>query len=283
MDIKEQRRRCIGCVHPFITVMLVAWSGTMPEAVSYVSATRHSIFIQLVSFSPYQFHLRCGATLPWILWKAFLRGQVRGPDGGRPSQLATHILLLWSPVPSLTALYIFMDFTVPLCHIGILCSLTSLQSTPFRVVYGREPLTLLHYVPGTAKVTAIDRQLQEHDQFLAEIRQHLLLAQSTMKRHSDQKCRDLSFVVRDWVWLRLHHRTATAIKSSRYSKLGPWFYGPYQVTERLGEVAYRLHLPDKAKIHDVFHVALLKKFEGTPPSTVAPLLLMHHGCVLPQP
>jgi hypothetical protein len=33
----------------------------------------------------------------------------------------------------------------------------------------------------------------------------------------------------------------------------------------------------------VFHVALLKKFEGTPPEDVIPLLAIQHGRVLPTP
>ncbi|WVZ68636.1 hypothetical protein U9M48_017555 [Paspalum notatum var. saurae] len=117
----------------------------------------------------------------------------------------------------------------------------------------------------------------------SEIRERLLLAQDTMKLHSNKQRRDLSFAIGDWVWLRLHHRHASAIITAGASKLGPRFYGPYQITERIGEVAYRLKLPDKAKIHDVFHVALLKQFTGTPPSSVVPLPPVHHGRVLPQP
>jgi hypothetical protein len=33
----------------------------------------------------------------------------------------------------------------------------------------------------------------------------------------------------------------------------------------------------------VFHVALLKKFEGTPPDCVVALLPILHGCTLPVP
>ena len=48
-------------------------------------------------------------------------------------------------------------------------------------------------------------------------------------------------------------------------------------------VAYWLRLPENAKIHDVFHVGLPKKFVGTPLAEVAQLPLVVHGRVVPTP
>ena len=43
-------------------------------------------------------------------------------------------------------------------------------------------------------------------------------------------------------------------------KLSPRFIGPFRITERVGEVAYRLELPSHlANVHDVFHISQLKK------------------------
>jgi len=86
-----------------------------------------------------------------------------------------------------------------------------------------------------------------------------------------------------WVWLRLLHRPAASLDVRGRGKLGPRFFGPFQVLEQIGDVAYKLRLPAGARIHDVFHVGLLKPFHGEPPTQVQPLPAVRHGRVLVEP
>jgi hypothetical protein len=64
---------------------------------------------------------------------------------------------------------------------------SALRATPFEVVYGQPPPTLLSYTSGASKVVAVDQQLRDRDAFLADIRDCLLLTQDVMKEHHDHK------------------------------------------------------------------------------------------------
>jgi len=48
-------------------------------------------------------------------------------------------------------------------------------------------------------------------------------------------------------------------------KLTPRFIGPFKILQRAGPVAYKVDLPPQlAKVHDVFHVSLLRKPDVDP-------------------
>jgi hypothetical protein len=160
---------------------------------------------------------------------------------------------------------------------------SALRTTPFKLVYGRDPPSLVGYEKGDARAPAVDQMLRERDEFLQDARDRLHQAQEQVKLFYDAKHTDMAFSVGDWVWVKLLQRPVASMPTQTKGKLAPRFYRPYQILERIGDVAYRLHLPAGARIHNVFHVGVLKAYNGAPPAEVPPLPQMLHGRVLPTP
>ncbi|CAN4115708.1 unnamed protein product [Withania somnifera] len=51
------------------------------------------------------------------------------------------------------------------------------------------------------------------------------------------------------------------MRFGRRGKLTPGFIGPYEILERVGDVAYRLALPPiLSAVHPVFHVSILRRY-----------------------
>ncbi|GAV58056.1 Chromo domain-containing protein [Cephalotus follicularis] len=54
-------------------------------------------------------------------------------------------------------------------------------------------------------------------------------------------------------------------KFRRKGKLAPRYIGPFEILERVGEVAYQLALPPAlSNVHDVFHVSMLRRYVPDP-------------------
>ncbi|KAL8119793.1 hypothetical protein AgCh_017055 [Apium graveolens] len=80
---------------------------------------------------------------------------------------------------------------------------SSINRTPYEVVYNQVPPLHLPHLAGECAVDAVDRSIQRREHMIADLRSHLLKAQDRMKSQADKHRSDIQFVVGSWVWLKL--------------------------------------------------------------------------------
>ena len=107
---------------------------------------------------------------------------------------------------------------------------------------------------------AADRRLTSLHEARKDTEAALCLSKERMKTDlTVWQRKHYTFRVRDKVWLQ-----AKEIKIHVPSrKLGPKQLGPFEVTEVISKVDYRLKLPPVLKLHDVFHVDRLSPYRGS--------------------
>ena len=94
-----------------------------------------------------------------------------------------------------------------------------------------------------------DRQLfgpdliKESEQKVKLIRDRLKVAQSRQKSYANSKHKETEYEVGDRVYLRVSLLRGVK-RFGVKGKLAPRSVGPYKVLERMGEVAYKLELPE---------------------------------------
>ena len=89
---------------------------------------------------------------------------------------------------------------------------------------------------------------------MAICQQNLHHAQELQKRAHNKEVKPQSYALGDKVWLSSKH-----LRIKRNRKLEAKFLGPFRVLHPVGKQAYKLELPKKWRIHNVFYVSLLEQ------------------------
>lgn len=144
-------------------------------------------------------------------------------------------------------------------------------TSPFEIVYGHAPRHFGLSSSGVIQSGDLQQWLADRQVVLDSVRQHLLRAQQRMKSQADKHRTEREFAMGDAVFLKLQPYLQSSVVPRANHKLAFKFYGPFEVVERVGAVAYRLALPPSSRVHPVFHVSLLQKALA-PDCQVLPLL-----------
>ncbi|KAL6226009.1 hypothetical protein ACLB2K_004857 [Fragaria x ananassa] len=130
---------------------------------------------------------------------------------------------------------------------------------PFEALCGKQCRTPLCWNEVGERELCGTEIIPDTNEKIKVVRNRLKAAQSRQKSYADVRMKDLEFQVGDWVFLKLSLWKGV-VRFGKCGKLSPRYIGPYEIIERVGYLAYRLALPPElSRIHNVFHVSMLRK------------------------
>ena len=86
-----------------------------------------------------------------------------------------------------------------------------------------------------------------------------------MKKYADKGRRPLEFEQGEKVLLKITPQIWKKIRNKQFQRgLIPKYDGTFEVMKLIGNVAYKLKLPERLKLHPTFHVSFLKPYHHDP-------------------
>ena len=147
---------------------------------------------------------------------------------------------------------------------------SSIGMTPYEALYGRKCRTPLCWTElSEKKVIGLDLIQETEKKKVKMIKERLKVAIDRQKSYADMKRKDIQYEIGEKVFLKVLPWNKL-MRFGKKGKLSPRFIGPYEVIEKVGPVAYKLALtPELKKIHNVFHVSMLRRYRSDPSHVVS--------------
>nr|GFA67343.1 putative reverse transcriptase domain-containing protein [Tanacetum cinerariifolium] len=135
----------------------------------------------------------------------------------------------------------------------------SIKVALYEALYGRKCRSPVCWAEvGEAQLTGPE-MIKETMKKIILIKQRIQAAQDRQKSYADRKRKLMRFEVRDRVMLKVPPWKGV-VRFIKRGKLNPRYIVPFKVLARVGDVAYRLELPQElSRFHHTFHVSNLKK------------------------
>ena len=131
----------------------------------------------------------------------------------------------------------------------------STSHMPFKLNCGYHPrVSFKEDIDLCSRSKTADELLTELQELMTVCRENLHHAQKLQKRAYDKGVNPKSYAPSDKVWLNSKY-----IKTKQNWKLEAKFFGPFQMLHQIGKQAYKLELPKKWRIYNVFHMSLLEQ------------------------
>lgn len=136
---------------------------------------------------------------------------------------------------------------------------SAIHTSPFEALYAHPPRHFGIMDTSVCRSPDLATWLAERALMQDVLKQHLTRARQIMKDQADKHRSHRQFEVGDWVFLKVQPYVQHSVANRASHKLAFRYFGPFQVISRVGEVSYKLKLPEKTLIHPVVHVSLLRR------------------------
>ncbi|GJX58583.1 putative reverse transcriptase domain-containing protein [Tanacetum coccineum] len=185
---------------------------------------------------------------------------------------------IWVIVDRLTksAIFIPMRETDPMDKLArmYLKEVITRHGIHVSIIYDRDPRFTSNFWSSLQNALVEEAQIldpeliQETTEKIVQIKQRMQAARDRQKSYADLKRKPMEFQVGDKVMLKVSPWKGVVCFGKR-GKLNPRYVGPFKVLGKVGEVAYKLELPEElSRVHNTFHVSNLKKCYADKPLAV---------------